>query len=184
MQYQITEDQFFLLEGARDQLNLICALLTRGSDNSLSDITGAQLYAFLEPHSRALAGVIASTEMLRNQTVPASREEVTVPKPPHVLVSPELIMGLMDAACGKVKDSASLFKLWDELYDARVEHQPYQGVLHHFVGVLRDRGHVLHVEFTDGDASRTLVASNPTNPRGSRRSRAKSRKRDRLATTA
>ena len=184
MQYQITKDQFFLLEGVRDQLNLICGLLSRGSDDYLSNTTGAQLYAFLDPQSHTLTGVLAAADELRNQAVTTSREEVVVSKEPQVLVSPELLMGLMDAACGRVNDSAALFKLWDELYDAGLEHQPYGGVLRHFVGVLRDRGHVLHVEFTDGEPSRTFVAGNQGSSRISKRSRAKSRKRDRLTAAA
>lgn len=184
MHYQITEDEFQSMEDMQAQIGLICGLICQGADRALSMVTSSQLYAFIAPLMTTMEKICASAIEREKQAIAESSEQITESKAPQVLISPELLIGLMDAASGKVTDATTLFKLWDELYAAGVEHAPYSQVSRHFLEVLRDNGQVLHVEIRGGEASRSFLPINSRNSQAVKGGRAKSRKREQLTASA
>lgn len=181
MYYQISEDEFNSLESARDQLNLIAGLVACfNTKECLSAITGAELHAFVDAQQATVSRVIEAANERETQASAARREEAAAAKVQQVLIAPELLMGLMDAAFGKLTESEALNKLWDKLYDAGTMHRPYMDALHHFIDVMRDRGLVMYVQSLDGHSSRAFVPVEPASkPKDA--APAKPRKRERLA---
>lgn len=181
MNYQISEDEFYRLESARDQLGFITSLLAPTRTNQgLTDVTVSQLVAFVDAQQATVARVIEAANEREAQASAARREEAAAAKVPQVFIAPELLMGLMDAACGALNDSEALNKLWDKLYDAGTMHRPYMDALHHFIDVMRDRGLVMYVQSLDGHSSRAFVPAKPASkPKGA--APAKPRKREKLA---
>ena len=119
MYYQISEDEFNSLESARNQLNLIAGLVASfNTKEFLSAITGAELHAFIDAQQATVSRVIEAANEREAQASAARREEAAAAKVPQVFIAPELLMGLMDAAFGKLTESEALNKLWDKLYDA------------------------------------------------------------------
>lgn len=181
MYYQISEGEFYSLESARDQLNLIAGLVgNTDTKECLSIITGAELHAFVHAQQATVARVIEAANEREAQASAARREEAAAAKVPQVFIAPELLMGLMDAAFGKLTESEALNKLWDKLYDAGTMHRPYMDALHHFIDVMRDRGLVMYVQSLDGHSSRAFVPVEPASkPKDA--APAKPRKREKLA---
>lgn len=180
MNYQISEDEFYRLESARDQLGFITSLLAPTRTNKgLTDVTVSQLVAFVDAQQATVARVIEAASEREAQASAARREEVETPQAPQVSIEPELLMGLMDAACGVLNDSEALNKLWSALYDAGAQHRPYMDALSHFMDVLRARGVVMHVQSIDGQASYDFVPAQPSRTKGA--TPAKPRKREKLA---
>lgn len=180
MNYQISEDEFYSLESVRDQLGLVTGLFAPvRSSEALSFVTAAQLGAFVDAQETTMARVIDAANERAEQARAAQREEAAAPKVPQVSIAPELLMGLMDAACGALNDSEALNKLWNALYDAGTQHRPYMAALGHFVDVLRARGVVMHVQSIDGQASYDFVPAQSIRSKGA--TPAKARKREKLA---
>ena len=69
MNYQISEDEFNLLDAVRGQIGLVCGLLTaNGADGSLFDTS--DLYDFLAAQFDTIKGVLeASTARLKDQNI-------------------------------------------------------------------------------------------------------------------
>lgn len=180
MYYQISEDEFNSLESVRNQLNLIAGLVANGETGGcLTTISGAELHAFVDAQQGTLAQVVKAANEREAQTLKARREEAAAPKVPQVFISPELLTGLMDAACGDLTDSEALNKLWDSLYDAGTLHRPYMDALRRFIDVMRARGLVMYVQSLDGHSSRAFVPAQQDQPKGA--TPAKPRKREKLA---
>ena len=179
MYYQISEDEHRSLELLCDQLDLVTGLLSI-KDAELNIITSASLFAFLDARRNELASVVQSASEREAQATAARLEEATAAKAPQVSIAAELLIGLMDAACGALTDSEALIKLVDSLYNAGVMHSPYNDVYHHFLDVMRDRGLVMHMQVFGGHLSRAFVPAKPTSkPKDT--APAKPRKREKLA---
>ena len=186
MDYPLSEDEFNSLEGVRDQLGLIAGLAVGIDDEALVSVTAPQLSAFVGAQKgaldRVLKAVLHECQQRAVDRILDARKASAEPAAPYVTITPELLMGLMDAASGAVTDSDALLGLWDALYDAGVEHRKYMDVLHHFLDMLRGRGLVLRTEFQDGEAARSFVVAKPPSLPSAMKTRApKPRKRERLA---
>lgn len=181
MYYEISEDEFYSLESARNQLNLIAGLVANADTNGcLSLITGRELYAFVDAQQATVSRVIEAAREREIQASAKRREEEAVPKAPQVLISPELLIGLVDAARGDLPTSEELIKLSDSLCDAGVIHPPYMDAFKHFINVMRSRGLVMSFHVIDGCSSREFVpAPEVVQTRGA--TPAKPRRRESLA---
>lgn len=180
MNYQISEDEFYRLESARDQLGFITSLLAPTRTNQgLTDVTVSQLVAFVDAQRATVERVIEAANEREAQASAARLEEAAAAKAPQISIAPELLTGLMDAACGALNDSEALNKLWNALYDAGAQHRPYMAALSHFVDVLRARGLVMHVQSIEGQASYDFVPAQSIRSKGA--TPAKPRKREKLA---
>lgn len=185
MDYQLSDDEFRSLEIVRDQLGLIAGLLSHARDeDAIEFVTVAQFLVFVEAQQGAVARVLKALLNERQQRacdrIMAARAAAAEPAVPHVVIAPELLMGLMDAASGVTTDSNALLGLWDTLYDASVEHRSYQSALHHFRNMLRDRGLVIRTEFQDGECNRSFVMTKPSRESHAKPKAVKSRKRSQL----
>ncbi|CAM3936206.1 hypothetical protein [Paracidovorax anthurii] len=166
MDYQISEEEFSRLESARDQLGLIYGLLaTAREGEEMSCVKASQLLAFVDAQQGTLAQVVKAANEREAQALKARHEEAAAPKAPQVFIAPELLMGLMDAACGELTDSEALNKLWDGLYGAGTLHRPYMDALHRFIDVMRARGLVVHVQSLDGHRSLAFVPAQQEQPK-------------------
>lgn len=181
MNYQISEDELCSLESARDQLGFITSLLIQTRTNQeLTCVTVSQLVAFVDAQRATVARVIEAANERENHTNAARLEEAAAAKAPQVPIAPELLIGLMDAACGTLNDTEALKKLWGALHDAGAQHRPYMDALSHLVDVLRARGLVMHVQFIDGQASYDFVPVQSIRLKGAKP--AKPRQREKLVT--
>ncbi len=184
MYYQLSEDEFNSLEIVRDQLGLIAGLLTNCRDeDSIPFVTPAQLLTVFDAQKGAVARIL-NTLQSECQQRSAARAAVAESAVPQIVIDPELLMGLMDAASGAVNDSDTLLCLWDTLSGACDEHRPYKDVLHHLRDILRIRGLVIRTEFQDGECNRSFVMNRPLRETHAKSTIAQSRKRSQPATNA
>lgn len=178
--HQMTESEFDGLERVRDNLGLIAGLLNGAEPKrgAMELVTAGQLMTFVWAQFEAIEGIAAliSGRGMIKQEEPALAQH-TEPAAPEMLITPELLTGLMDAASGELVDSAALIGLYDDLSNARERHRPYVDALHHFLGVLKGRGLALRVEFFDDKAVREFVAVKPQRGKPAKVGVAKPRKR-------
>lgn len=185
--FQISETEFRTLELLRDQHDLGTGLLCL-ADVDLQYITSTSLLAFLDARGKELSNVLNAVEMrydlqleqdrLSAEQAPAIREAA------QLQITPELLVGLMDAASGTVTDSDALLGLWDKLYEAGVAHRPYMELSQHFLHILKGRGLELRTEFIGSNVTREFIACMPHRAAPAKAGASKPRKREKLAASA
>lgn len=104
------------------------------------------------------------------------------PKALQLYITPDLLIGLMDAASGHLTESDALIKIWDVLYTMGVEHPSYEEVLRNFREILQSKGLVLRTEFYGDRITREVCAENKNISQTKKNRGAKSSKRERLVT--
>lgn len=177
MNYQLSDAEYFDLHECQQQMALItdlCVLNTRPA----GEITIEGLGAFLSAQRKTLRDTLKAVE----ERLEAERVlKATQPEPaPQVSIPPEMLIALMDAACGATTDSDDLLGILDKIYEAGVGHRPYMDALHHYLDVLRGRGLELHTGLTGDEGSRSFIARKAKRTPPAKPGAAKPRKRERL----